>query len=253
MTGIYKITHIDSGKVYIGQAADIERRINAHKNWIINPTRNINRHFYNYAKKYGISGFEFCIIEECCENELDAREMHWFEIYKENCFNVRPSPVSNRGIKRSEEFCIENGERQKKRFESEEYVKKYKAAMKKRSENEKWIADMRRITNDRVSNKEWLEKNQKMTSSKEVNEKRMITNFEKGHSKPVASYDKIGNLIDFYININDAAKSIGSSRSNIVSCLQGRIPTSYGFKWKYLTNEEYLKLNNGEILKIVKT
>ena len=248
-SGIYSITHKETGKIYIGQSIDLDRRINAHKNWFENPVRNINRYLYNYAKKYGLSAFEFTIIEECCADDLDAREMHWYEVYKENTFNVRPSPVTNRGIKRSEEFCKENSVRQKKRMADPEKLEKHRAAMKKRSQSEDWLQKMQKITDDRVKNKEWLEKNQKMTSSKEINDRRRITNFLKGHSKAVACYTKDNSLYDYYINVNEAVDSVSGRRSNIVSCLQGRLATSSGFKWKYITNEEYLELNGGEILK----
>jgi group I intron endonuclease len=248
-SGIYSITHTETGKIYIGQSIDLDRRINAHKNWFENPVRNINRHLYNYAKKYGLSAFEFTIIEECCADDLDVREMHWYEVYKENTFNVRPSPVTNRGVKRSEEFCKENGERQKKRMEDPEKLEKHREMIRKRSQNEVWLQKMRKVTEDRVNNKEWLEKNQKMTSSKEVNDKRRITNFLKGNSKAVASYSPDNTFYDYFINVNEAVESVGGLRGNVVSCLQGRLATSYGFKWKYITNEEYLELNGGEILK----
>jgi group I intron endonuclease len=251
-SGIYSIRHIETGKIYIGQSVDLDRRLRAHKNWFENPVRNINRYLYNYAKKYGVSAFEFTVIEECCADDLDAKELHWYEVHKDNAFNVRPSPVTNRGIKRSEEFCKENGERQRKRMQDPEKLEKHREMIKKRSQNEKWIQSMKKITQDRINNKEWLEKNKKMTSSKEVNDKRRITNFIKRNSRPVASYTKDNKIHDYYININDAVVSVSGSRGNIVSCLQGRLMTSCGYKWKYLTNEEYLALNGGEILKKAK-
>ena len=248
-SGIYKIVHKESGKVYIGQSVDIDRRIKAHSNWIKNPTRNINRHLYNYAKKYGVDGFEFSIIEECDISILDEREMYWFEEFKDICFNVRPSPVTNRGIKRSEEFCAENSERQKKRMADPVKLEQHREMIRKRSKNPEWLNAMKEITKNRINDKEWLEKNQKMTSSKEVNDRRRITNFLSGASKPVASYTKDDVFVNSYINISEAAKSLNGSRSNIVTCLAGRIPTSGGYRWKYITKEEYLELNDGKILK----
>lgn len=248
-SGIYKIVHKESGKVYIGQSIDMDRRIKAHSNWIKNPTRNINRHLYNYAKKYGVEGFELLVIEECDISVLDEREMYWFDEFKDICFNVRPTPVSNRGVKRTKEFCVQNSERQKKRMSDPLKLEKHREMLKERSKNEKWLKAIRQVTKDRVNNKEWLEKNQKMTSSKEVNDKRRTKNFLSGNSKPIASYTKDGVFVNSYLNISEAARLIGGSRANITSCLNGRIPSSSGLKWKYLAKNEYLRLNEGKILK----
>jgi group I intron endonuclease len=247
--GIYKIVHKESGKVYIGQSVDIDRRIKAHSNWIKNPTRNINRYLYNYAKKYGVDSFDFSVIEECDISMLDEREMYWFNEFKDICFNVRPTPVTNRGIKRSEEFCAENSERQKKRMSDPVKLEQHREAIRKRCKSTEWLNAMKEITKNRINNKEWLEKNQKMTSSKEVNDRRRVTNFLSGASRPVASYTKDNIFVDSYINITEASRIVNGSRGNIVSCLNNRIPTSSGFKWKYITKDEYLELNDGKILK----
>ena len=247
--GIYKIVHKESGMTYIGQSIDVDRRINSHINWIKNPTRNINRHLYNYAKKYGIEGFEFIVIEECDESVLDERELYWFEKFKDMCFNVRPNPVTNRGVKRSEKFCIENSERQKKRMSDPLKLEKHREVIKKRSKSSKWLNAMKEVTKNRANNKEWLDKNQKMPSSKEVNERRRVTNFLSGASRPVASYTKDGIFVESYVNVAQAVNSVNGRRGNITSCLNGRLLTSSGFNWKYITKDEYLELNDGRILK----
>lgn len=252
-SGIYSITHIETGKIYIGQSIDLERRIRAHKNWFENPVRNINRYLYNYAKKYRLSSFEFVIIEECCADDLDSREMHWYEVYKGNTFNVRPSPVTNRGIKRSEEFCKENGERQRKRMADPEKLEKHREFIRERSNNIKWKENIKIAAKERSKNEIWIKNNKAIAKNEKVNDKRRVTNFLNGSSRCVAMLDKNDNIIDYFINITEAANYIGKGRSNIVTALSGKVVFCYGFKWKYLTNEEYLKLNNGEILKISKT
>jgi group I intron endonuclease len=251
-SGIYSIRHIETGKIYIGQSVDLDRRLKAHKSWFENPVRNINRYLYNYAKKYGVEAFEFAVIEECCADDLDARELHWYEVHKDNAFNVRPSPVTNRGIKRSEEFCKENGERQRKRMQDPEKLEKHREMIKKRSSNPKWRDGIKKAAVKRSNDSGWLEKNKAVAKNSMVNDRRRVTNFISGASHCVAMYDKDGNMVDYFMNVTEAARSIGRGRGNISTALSGGLNYCYGHKWKYLTNEEYLALNGGEILKKAK-
>ena len=74
MIGIYKITKKIDGKSYIGQSNDIQRRFNEHKtkkDLIIDQA----------IQKYGISAFNFEILEECSLEELNSREKYWIAFY----------------------------------------------------------------------------------------------------------------------------------------------------------------------------
>lgn len=82
MTGIYKITNLINGKSYVGQSIDI------HKRWKreIEDSNNANRISYDYPlmrafRKYGIDNFNFEIIEECCIEDLNEKEIYWIDFY----------------------------------------------------------------------------------------------------------------------------------------------------------------------------
>ena len=80
--GIYKITNVINGKVYIGQSTDVEKRYKKHMNTIFNP----NLHQYNYAiyqamRKYGLENFSFEILIEVEEDLLDLMEIYYIEKY----------------------------------------------------------------------------------------------------------------------------------------------------------------------------
>lgn len=58
MIGIYKITNIINGKVYIGQSGDINRR------WINHSHNEQNKHLKSAFEKYGKTNFDFEVIKE---------------------------------------------------------------------------------------------------------------------------------------------------------------------------------------------
>lgn len=71
--GIYKITS-PSGKIYIGQSKNIEKRWE--KNYKKTQCKNQPK-IYNSLKKYGPDNHVFEIIEECLFELLLQREAHW--------------------------------------------------------------------------------------------------------------------------------------------------------------------------------
>ena len=80
MTGIYRITNLKNNKVYIGQAVDIEKRLEGHKR-NLRGNYHINKHLQNAWNKYGEENFKFEIIEECEEDKLTEREQYWIDYY----------------------------------------------------------------------------------------------------------------------------------------------------------------------------
>ena len=81
-TGIYKITEIDTGKCYVGQAANIADRWKQHIKRGVGaetPTRN---KLYPAMTAAGPQNFTFEIVEECDRGSLDAREDYWQDYFK---------------------------------------------------------------------------------------------------------------------------------------------------------------------------
>lgn len=80
--GIYKITNTINNKCYIGQSVQIEIRWRWHKGNYKNKNEpSYNKHFYRSIRKYGLENFNFEIIEECDQSELNKREMYWIAYY----------------------------------------------------------------------------------------------------------------------------------------------------------------------------
>ena len=80
--GIYKITNLENGMCYVGQAVNIADRWKQHIKRGIGaeaPTRN---KLYPAMLSIGVENFSFEIIEECDRSKLNEREDYWQEFFK---------------------------------------------------------------------------------------------------------------------------------------------------------------------------
>lgn len=78
--GIYKITNIKNGKIYIGQSINIERRWKRHLSASKNPKRNeYNAPLHIDMREFGDEAFKIEILEECDSVKLNEREKYWIE------------------------------------------------------------------------------------------------------------------------------------------------------------------------------
>lgn len=74
MQGIYKITNKLNNKIYIGQASNLEERINEHKQKRFIPID-------MWINMLGVENFNFEIIEECSDDEIDEKEQYYIQQY----------------------------------------------------------------------------------------------------------------------------------------------------------------------------
>lgn len=106
--GIYKITNLINGKVYIGQSCHIKQRWQEHKR--ISRRKNSTQKLYIAFNEYGLENFLFEIIELCPKEELLKREEYYINFYqssldekgynmkKKGCFNQWISDSTVEGI-----------------------------------------------------------------------------------------------------------------------------------------------------------
>ena len=76
--GIYCIKNIENNKKYIGLSSDVEFRLLCHKRRL-RSGKHRNKHLQSSFNKYKESSFDFCIIEECLEDELLDKEKYWIK------------------------------------------------------------------------------------------------------------------------------------------------------------------------------
>lgn len=89
-TGVYKITNLVNGKVYIGASKDIKRRWCNHRGSVGSP-------IHSDLEAYGLDNFKFEVLLECPEDMLAQWERDMICLYDAddpekgyNCKNDRP-------------------------------------------------------------------------------------------------------------------------------------------------------------------
>ena len=68
-SGIYKITHVASGKFYIGSAVNVEKRVTNHKHELRKGVHH-NKRLQNAWLKYGADAFVFSTLLICSKENL---------------------------------------------------------------------------------------------------------------------------------------------------------------------------------------
>lgn len=92
MIGIYKITNLINGKIYIGQSVDIDKRIKDHF-WKARCKKDIsyNSALHSAIRKYGEQNFKYEVLEECTVDVIDERERYYIQKFKSlspNGYNI---------------------------------------------------------------------------------------------------------------------------------------------------------------------
>lgn len=90
--GIYKITHIESGKTYIGQSVDIGNRWKQHAKRGCGADALTNNKLYPAMLEFGVESFMFEIVEKVEDStRLNELEKYWQEYFqaKDFGFSVR--------------------------------------------------------------------------------------------------------------------------------------------------------------------
>jgi group I intron endonuclease len=78
VSGVYAITHIVSGRVYIGSSKDMLGRWAGHQKYLQSNIHH-NARLQNAWNKYGSDQFHFGILERCHESVRVQREQFWID------------------------------------------------------------------------------------------------------------------------------------------------------------------------------
>ena len=84
ISGIYKITHIDSGKSYIGQTVNMKDRWRTHLKRGLGIEAPSSNKFYQSMYELKPWNFTWEVLEACKKEELNEKEKYWIEFHQTN-------------------------------------------------------------------------------------------------------------------------------------------------------------------------
>ena len=123
-SGIYCIENMINHKKYIGQSININRRWKNHIRNLNNGCHN-NVYLQNAWNKYGSDNFYFYILEQCNQEDLDAREIFYIDLFntddRNSGYNLK-SGGQNGGSKYSEESRKKMSETHKELYKDEKNI-----------------------------------------------------------------------------------------------------------------------------------
>jgi group I intron endonuclease len=247
MIGIYKITS-PSGKIYIGQSINIEKRFKNYKNLSCKNQPILYKSFL----KYGVENHIFEIIEECKHDQLNLKER-----YYQDLFNVVSTKGLNCRLQETDILPRIVSEETKKKMSNRIILQETKNKISKtllghvgHFLNKKHTEDTKKkISQGNKGKKMSKEAREKMSKAKKgrilseiTKEKIKLGNIGKGMSienrkkvservsKPIIQYDLNDNFIKEWKTVTEAKKFF---KGDIPATLKGRQKQSCGFKWKY--------------------
>lgn len=82
VTGIYKITNIKNGMVYVGRSVDIRNRWTQHIKRAVGTEKETQNLLYPAMREHKVWNFSFEVLEECDRDSLNEREKFYQDVYK---------------------------------------------------------------------------------------------------------------------------------------------------------------------------
>lgn len=246
-TGIYKITNTVNGKIYIGQAKNIESRWSNHKS-ALRRQKHYNSILQNSWNKYGEIYFVFEIIEICDFEELFIRENYWCKLLnshmREFGYNLgittdtKKYYLSDEAKKRigDAQRGIPRTEKEKEKISKSLTGRKLSDKVRTNMSNGQKGKVMKDETKDKIANarRNYLKENPLNTNKKWV----------KSKNKKVYSMNIFTKEIVKHSSIKEASLINKKARPNIISCCCHNVTFTTGnCVWAFKRNELLTKLN----------
>lgn len=245
--GIYCIENKVNGKKYVGKSIDIQHRWKEHK-MQLNNGNHVNSYLQHSWDKYGSDSFEFSILEECSDGDLNEREKYWIEFYDSfnSGFNLTCGGDGGNTIAGYTDEELRRYKEKKHRVHQQTALKGEEAPQAKltKVEVEEIIQRMLNgefsidIANDYNVNYATVHDIRAHNTWNSLTEGIEFPHPHKSRvkgirGKAVSQYTKDGEYVATYISAREAEKATGCPFKNISMVCNGKKHTCLGYVWKF--------------------
>lgn len=229
---IYIIKNKQSPKVYIGQTRrTISQRFQEHL------TRDVDTKLGQAFKKYGVNSFYCEILEEIDNKFLNEREIYWIEQYDSYNYGYNMTPG---GFNMDNAIEVLKKSVEKRDKDTLQLIKTYNSVSEAAREMDinNWDAIRKNIC------KCCAEKNKTHTAYgyrwNYIGDEIDIIKRGEKRKKPVLMCDKTTKqVIKEFESAKDASIYLNKTNgSHITACCKGKLPSIYGYTWKYKKEEK---------------
>lgn len=237
---IYLRTNKENGKKYVGQVTT--KRFKARQTeWKCLKQPYAGNVINNARNKYGIDAFDFEIIKECKDEELNQWEMYYIkELNTKVPYGYNMTDGGNSVCSHSEETRKRISDANKGKKFSEEHkrhISESKKGIKHTAEQNNKHSERMKCEKNPFWGKHHTEETKRKISETKKGKKRPIDAVRRTSeklSKSVMQIDIVTNeTIAVYKSMTEAVESTGCYKPNIIECCKKRRKTAGGFKWKY--------------------
>lgn len=224
---IYVRPNLINGKKYVGQATDLKKR---QSDWNCLTQPYAGKAINNARAKYGLDAFDFEILKECDDKELDFWEKYYIKELNTKVpygYNLTEGGDGCKGYHHTEEIkkIIGNGVKKSYTEERKQYLREIQKGKRYSEETKRKISEARKGEKNHNFGKHLSEETKKKISESMTNGK---------CSKHLLQIDKETNeVISEFPSVSEVERQFGFIHSNISSCCLGKRKTAYGFIWRY--------------------
>ena len=226
MIGIYKITNLVNGKIYIGQSVKIKNRWGQHIRDA--KTGNSIAPIHRAIKKYGKENFDFSILEECEKEELDEKERYWIKTLNStilgNGYNLTLGGNNNNSLVNYEKIY---------QLWDEGYTVKEISDLLKKEDGMGCRSTVLNYLNDYKNYSVHESRRRSFLKSLKDDDKRINRrNGKECLYNHIYQYDLDGFFIKEWDSVYEIAKYFNINKNNIYDAIKGRLVQAAGFQWK---------------------
>lgn len=233
-SGIYTITNLINGKIYLGFCQNFRSRYSDHKITLKN-NKHGNSYLQSAYNKYGKDNFKFEILEYCDKEFLANQENYWcnmLNLHNKNFgYNIQPTHPDNLKS-HSEETKLKIRTNTKGIKKSEETKKRMSEGMKGKKKSLEHRKNLSLSRTGIKINKKTLEVLKLSNTGRKHSEEEKIKRAEK-IKKPIIQMDLDGNFIKEWNSATDAKKALHIKGAHIYDCCKNKRIKCDNFKWRY--------------------